>query len=230
MYKEMYENISPRAGPMDVLGHPVRVNIVSRLLACEDASLDELAHHADVHRNTVRTHAALLEELGVLERSWRVEGSRRGRPRTCYRLAAGADHPFADFQAVSQLLSGALSAAGVDARAARRLGRELARSNVRRRARTRWASQLAQELGRFGFRATVDEGTVLLQRCPCATASPGAPELVCNLVSGFADGALGSLGTTRRVNYRESTHDPERRRCALALGSDGRVARHGADP
>jgi predicted ArsR family transcriptional regulator len=177
----------------------------------------ELAAHADVHRNTVRTHAALLEGRGLLERSRRARGSGRGRPRTRYRLATGADHAFADFRRVSQLLAGALSAAGVDAHTARRLGRELGRSNVRRRARKLWSSQLEQELGLFGFKAAVDEDTVLLRRCPCPAASPAAPELVCNLVSGFADGVLDNLATARGVSYRETVHDPERRRCVLPL-------------
>jgi predicted ArsR family transcriptional regulator len=215
----MYENTPRPAVLADVLGHPVRVAIVSKLLAYEDASLDELAEHADVHRNTVRTHAALLEARGLLERSRHAQGPGRGRgrPRTRYRLATGADHAFADFRTVSQLLSGALSAAGVDARTARRLGRELARSNVRRRAQTLWSSQLEQELGVFGFKATVDDDTVLLRRCPCPAASPAAPELVCNLVNGFADGVLDSLAAARRVSYGESDHDPKRRRCVLPL-------------
>jgi predicted ArsR family transcriptional regulator len=213
----MYEKTPQCAVPTDVLEHPVRVAIVSRLLAYEDASLDELAEHADVHRNTVRTHAALLEQRGLLERSRPTHGSGRGRPRTRYRLTTGADHAFADFRTVSQLLSGALSAAGVDARTARRLGRELARSNVRRRARTLWSRQLEQELGLFGFKATVDDDAVLLRRCPCPVVSPAAPELVCNLVSGFADGVLDSLATARRVSDGESVHDPERRRCVLPL-------------
>jgi predicted ArsR family transcriptional regulator len=217
MYKGMYENTPQPAIPDEVLGHPVRVAIMTRLLAYEDASLDELAEHAGVHRNTARKHAALLERRGLLERSLPTHGSGRGRPRTRYRLATAADHTFSDFRAVSQLLSGALSAAGVNAETARRLGRDLARSNVRRRARMPWSRQLEQELGLFGFKATVDEDRVLLRRCPCLAAAPAAPELVCGLASGFADGVLDSLATTRRVSYRTSDHDPERRRCVLPL-------------
>jgi predicted ArsR family transcriptional regulator len=212
----MYEN-TPPAVPVEVLGHPVRAAIVSRLMSHDDASLDELAEHADVHRNTVRTHAAFLERRGWLERARPAPGSGRGRPRTRYRLAAGTDHPFADFRNVSQLLAGALSAAGVSPPTARRLGRELARSSVQRRVSTPWSTQLEHALGLLGFAATVEEGSVLLRRCPCPVASPGAPALVCNLVSGFADGVLESLAAKHRVSSGESAHDPDRQRCVLAL-------------
>jgi hypothetical protein len=52
---------------------------------------------------------------------------------------------------------------------------------------------------------------------PVPAASPEAPELVCGLVSGFADGALECLGAAHRVSFRESQHDPGRRRCVLPL-------------
>jgi predicted ArsR family transcriptional regulator len=213
MYKT---GAQPRPGT-EALGHPVRVAIVGRLMAHEDASLDELAEHAHVHRNTARTHAASLEAGGLVERFPDAQSRGRGRPRTRYRLTSGADLPLASFRAVSQLLSGALSAAGVDAHMARRLGRELGRTNVRRRGRTRWTHRLEQELAMFGFRARVDEDVVVLTRCPCPGASPAAPELLCSLVSGFADGALEGLGTARRVSGPDSDHDPERRRCVLSL-------------
>jgi predicted ArsR family transcriptional regulator len=213
----VYENTSRPATGADALRNPVRAAIVSRLLASEEASLDELAEHADVHRNTVRTHVAALEARGILERARPAHRSGRGRPQTRYRLADGIDHPLADFRGISRLLSDALSASGVNDQTACRLGRELARANVRRRARAAWRSQLQRALGLFGFDARVDEDAVLLRRCPCPAASPASPELVCSLVSGYVDGALEGLGTTRRVSHPDSDHDPVRRRCVLPL-------------
>jgi predicted ArsR family transcriptional regulator len=221
MYKEMYKNRAHPGLGAEALGHPVRVAIVSRLLAYEDASLDELAEHAHVHRNTVRTHAASLEERGLVERFSLARGSGRGRPQTRYRLTSGGDLPLASYRAVSQLLSDALSAAGVDTHVARRLGRELGRTNVRRRGRTPWRRRLEQELALLGFSARVDADSVLLRRCPCPGASAAAPELVCSLVSGFADGALEGLGTAHRVSDSDSDHDPERRSCVLSLKRRG---------
>lgn len=217
MYKEMYKNRTHPGAGAEALGHPVRVAIVSRLLAYEDASLDELAEHAHVHRNTARTHAASLEERGLLERFSHAQRSSRGRPRTRYRLTSGGDVPLASFRAMAQLLSDALSAAGVDTHAARRLGRELGRTNVRRRGRTPWHRRLERELALLGFSARVEADSVVLRRCPCPGASAATPELVCSLVSGFADGALEGLGTARRVSDSDSDHDPERRHCVLAL-------------
>jgi predicted ArsR family transcriptional regulator len=227
MYKKVDKKDPPHAGS-EALGHPVRVAIVRRLLAYEDASLDELAEHARVHRNTVRAHAASLEAGGLLDRFQDAGRRGRGRPQTRYRLTPDADLLLASFRAVSQLLSGALSAAGVDTRMARRLGHELGRTNVRRRRGTRWSHRLEQELAKLGFSAHVDEAGVVLRRCPCPGALAATPELVCSLVRGFADGALEGLGTAHRVSDSDSDHDPERRRCLLPLRHRDYVERSAA--
>lgn len=198
---------------LDLIADPVRLAIVRHLSAHGAASLPELADAAGVHVNTARPHVVALQDAGLLVSERRV-AARRGRPAVAYRLAAGWTLSATNFFGLAELLATALVRCQQDPKELRALGREWGRYLVGRPRAADVARELPRALERLGFDARVGEGLVM-SGCPCPLVAPERPEMVCALAVGVVDGVLAASGSGSRVVA--STHDPERRRCALSL-------------
>jgi predicted ArsR family transcriptional regulator len=191
---------------VEAVADPIRLRIMRHLAACGPASVVELAQSTGVHANTVRTHAAALERVGLLDRHPAVpEG--RGRPALLLRLRDDAPPPAVDPHGLAGVLATALGRPR-GARALARL-RSLAAAWGRDRA-----GELVDGMARLGFRARVQGDRVELAACPCPLVAPEHPEMICHVAQGAVNGILADSG--RRV--QDADHDPRRRRCVLTLG------------
>lgn len=200
-------------GPQtDPVANPVRLALVRRLLD-GDATLDELAEAAGVHRNTARAHADALERAGLIERAAAVEQKTAGRPRTTYRLTSAA---LGEPRPLAQLLGAALMESGFSQGGARRVARLRAAAASRLAPRRRRAGVLEGELARLGLRAQLSAQQIELDGCPCPIVAPGDPALVCALILGTIDGILEQMGSAQRVI--DGAHDPAARHCTLRIG------------
>jgi predicted ArsR family transcriptional regulator len=198
----------------EAIADPTSLSIVRHLADRGPATLEELAHAAGVHVNTVRPRVAALEEAEVLERATESSG-RRGRPRIRYRLAEGWALAPDGFRGAAELFGAALATDAPRKPKLRGIGRAWGRSNARPSAARRWRPNLARTLERIGFDPAVEASTVRLEGCPCPLVLPDQPELLCELTRGAVDGALRAEGTDLHVGRAE--HDPARRRCTLHL-------------
>jgi DNA-binding transcriptional ArsR family regulator len=205
--------------PLDTISEPVRLRIVRQLGEHGSATLAALAEGAGVHLNTVRAHAAALEEAGLIVRE-RATPSGRGRPAVRFRLSEGWTPPTTDFRGLAELLSAALLRSGPSPAHLRAVGFDwgciLARGPGDRDLRR----ELPLALARLGFDAELEGDVLRLTSCPCALVAPDRPEVVCRLAAAVADGVLAGARTGLHVAIR--SHDPERRACSLALQGAGR--------
>jgi len=199
---------------LETIADPVRLAIVRHLADHPGASLDELAGAADVHVNTARPHLGALEEAGAIRRET-APPSGRGRPRVGYRLAGDWTPPTDDFRGLAELLAAAVLRADPKRRELCALGREWGRYLQGRPGGHDAASDLPFALEQLGFEAGVEGEAVRLSSCPCPLVMPDRPELVCELADAVAEGVLAGSGSDLAIGER--LHDPERRRCSLAL-------------
>lgn len=201
---------------MEEIWHPVRRAIVERS-AEGPATLPELAEAAGVHLNTVRAHAAALEEAGALQVAQDTpEGGRgRGRPPLRYRLADDFTLPTSDFRGLAELLATAVARGGQTPEQLHRVGEDWGRYLAGRPGTQELARVLPAALEQLGFDARLDGDRLVLSACPCALVLPGRPELICNMAIAVTEGVLAGAGSDLHVSAR--AHDPERRHCSAVL-------------
>ena len=209
------ENPVLRRGYLDLVADPLRLRVVRYLEEHGRASLPELAKAAGVHANTLRPHVLEMEEGGLLEFERRVLPRRRGRPGIDYRLAKGFDSSQGDFLGVAELLAAALGRVGLDPDRLRAVGEEWGRYLLGRPGSYEVEDELPRVLGRLGFDASINGGQLQLARCPCSTVAPDRPTIICTLVEGVIEGALGAAGSQRSAKSFE--HDPPERRCSAKI-------------
>jgi predicted ArsR family transcriptional regulator len=199
---------------LDAIADPLRLRIVRHLDGAPGATLQELADAAGVHLNTIRPHAAALEDAGVVVRA-AAPPAGRGRPRVEYRLAGDWSPPTSDFRGLAELLAAALMRGGHGPEELRAVGLEWGRYLHGRPGGHDVARDVPDALEQLGFEARVDDSTLRLTGCPCSRVLPDRPELICELAVAVADGVLAGSGSDVRVGARE--HDPEAHRCQLHL-------------
>ena len=200
---------------LEALADPVRLAIVRRLARSHDGqSLAELSDAAQVHPNTARGHLSALVAGRIVQREHLVAKG-RGRPSVRYRLVPNWALPAGDLRELVALLAAIILR---DARTdddrrevARGWGRHLAGAPGRRQ----YTGILRRVLERLGVDAAVVGRTLRLTACPCPLVAPDHPELVCNLLTGAADGVLETCGA--RVRIGACAHDPARRSCQAEL-------------
>lgn len=174
------------------LGDPTRFTIFTCVRdAAAPVGVAELAERCGLHHNAVRQHLAKLVEAGLVVEATRAT-SGRGRPRLVYRPAPGAAErwggvgPHAALAALLlELVRGRSSAREVGRRAGQRLA-------VEHGADADAVDILCAVARRLGFEPrteTAAAGTdVVLDRCPFADLAGAAPDIVCELHHGIAEG------------------------------------------
>lgn len=200
-------------GPHDLLqrqaralGDPTRHSIF-RLVedAPEPLGVRELAAGLDLHHSAIRQHLAKLigAELIVEARQPAVGP---GRPRSLYRRAAGVvgvwstENPF---ERLAALLVDAVRDGASPRDAGRDAGRSVARSQPAAMTSSRSAIEALTELVAVqGFEPVLDDGdqpAIVLGRCPYASLATVAPEVVCELHRGMAEGMAEALACAEPV-------------------------------
>lgn len=193
--------VADRAAHHRALGEPARLLIVDAL-ADRPLLLSELGRLTGLHRNTLRSHLARLEQAGLVTRE-RVEPTGPGRPADRYRLAARS---FEGQGTEQNLLIHALvrivanahgeSAAHEAEREGRRVGLELGGTRSTRSLREA-LSEVTDVLRKLAFSPVrVDEplmSRIALRSCPFAV-SPDDPRggIVCAFHLGLIRGVLAA--------------------------------------
>ena len=211
------------------LGDPTRYDIFRYLVEAEaPVDVAELTAHFGLNHNAVRQHLAKLLEAGLVAEGKAVS-SGRGRPRLTYRVHHAVDSRWGvvgPYERLSLLLAEVLrtgdDAVDVGRRAAARLHLDPEADGV---------ASMAEAMARQGFDPLVRERgqrlELVLQTCPFESAALAAPETVCRMHLGMAEGMAERTGG--RVAVEELVvHDPRRARCRLLLRRDDPAGRGAA--
>lgn len=172
----------------------------------QPSSLAALAAMTGAHPNTVREH---LEGLRAddLVRRFAAPAAGRGRPRWLYEATQHShDDPRPEYAGLAVALASVIARTsatpGEDARnAGVEWGRQLAESvrveGTAPARRSPWRA-VTDLLDQLGFGAQPEKGAYLarLTRCPLLEAAHQAPEIVCSVHQGLAEGALEVFGAS----------------------------------
>jgi predicted ArsR family transcriptional regulator len=194
----IYRSVVDHAGPIDVATLTARFGL---------------------NHNAIRQHLAKLCAAGlVLEEAARHEGP--GRPRLQYRPALAAEgdwgipSPYEDLSLMLvEMLRTGRSAREVGAEAGRRMVAELPDTTDPVDRLEINATRQGFEPRRAATRSTVD---LVLGRCPFQAAASAAPDIVCELHRGLAEGIAETTGNEIEVADLIA-RDPRRAGCRLKL-------------
>lgn len=221
-------------GPPDLLqrqaralGDPTRHAIFRLIEEAADApGVRQLADALSLHHSAIRQHLAKLVGAELVVET-RLQPVGPGRPRSVYSRAAGVvgvwstDNPF---ERLAALLVDALRSGTSPRAAGREAGRAVARSEVvGPGAATRPALDVLTGLvAAQGFEPTLDETgdrpALVLGRCPYASLAVAAPEVVCELHRGLAEGMAEALPCGASVDVVGLTRvDPLAGGCRVEL-------------
>jgi len=195
----------------DLVADPVRLSIVRQLSGGASLPIAEIADHAGVHVNTVRSHIGELEAAGAVGREHATPDG-PGRPQIRYKLRAGWRLPSSDMSGLGELLAALVIRLDPSAETIQELGRHWGRYLSGRPGGDPIAG-LPRMLERLGFDAELDGLEVRLRSCPCPLVSPHHPELLCCLIGAAIDGIAET--SPRRLRVTSTTHDPTRRTCTF---------------
>lgn len=189
------------------LSSSTRRSLVSALTAAgAPMTAQELAAPLGVHHTAVRQHMAVLAQAGLVA-VVQLPPEGRGRPKVAYR-ATGEPDPY-------QRLAGMLADAAADRTTPREAGRRHGRAIAL--AGDDPVAVLTAETERLGFRPRVADrrGTIelVLQACPFADVAATAPQVVCELHRGIAEGVAEATGGLEVVDLRAA--DPRTAGCRL---------------
>jgi predicted ArsR family transcriptional regulator len=192
------------------LSVPTRVTVFDLLRSADGPmTAPELAAVVGVHHTAVRQHLAVLSEAGLVAAASQPHPG-RGRPHRVYWAVDVVD-PYEELgTALAEAMSGGLSA--------REIGRRRGRALVPSPDGT--MATLEAEAQRLGFEPTVrrrGKGTfeLVLGACPFANAAAVAPDAVCDLHLGLAEGIVERGGGL--VVDALHAADPHRGGCRFSL-------------
>ncbi len=207
------------------LGDPTRYAIFQVVAAAAaPIGVAELTRQFGINHNAVRQHLAKLCDADLLVEDFAARTG-PGRPRLQYRLAPGVPGSWAT-HGPYETLALLLLAMVQEGKPAVEVGREAGRlaASFADPSRRSAVESLLAEMQRRGFepRAVVrrdDAVDVVLDFCPFAAAAGGAPEIVCEIHRGLAEGFVDDLPGDLRVTALH-VRDPERAGCYLTVRAD----------
>ncbi len=189
------------------LAAPTRRAVLELLRgADEPLTPQQLAATVGVHHTAVRQHLVVLAEAGMVE-AVQLAPEGRGRPRVAYRPLGDPD----PYQRLSTMLADAVSEGLTPREAGRRHGRDVTPLDEGA------VATLLAETNRLGFRPRVRKGRgrleLVLDACPFAAVAAVAPDVVCELHLGIAEGIVERTGGLEIVDLRAA--DPRTAGCRL---------------
>ena len=202
------------------LGEPTRHGIFTYLRdAATPVGVAELTGHFGLNHNAIRQHLAKLAAAGlVLEETEAPSG--RGRPRLRYRPVPGAAERWGGtgpYEALSMMLLELLQGRSTPRDVGRRAGYRLAVEHDQRAGTVDILQAVAR---RLGFEPRVEEvggaADVVLDRCPFAEAAAAAPEVVCELHLGIAEGIADRAADSAAVTGL-LVRPPRRAGCRISV-------------
>lgn len=201
------------------LGDPTRHAIFVHVRdASSPVTVAELTAHFGLNHNAIRQHVAKLCGAGlVIEHHEPPSGP--GRPPVRYRPVAGVAERWGGpnpYEALSMMLVGLLHDGGSPYEAGRAAGQRAARQYGSGSATIDMLDTIGRQLGFEPRRAPGRLGgtDVILDRCPFEGAASLAPEVVCEIHRGFADG-IGDCGDEHTVVAGLVSRPPQRAGCRI---------------
>lgn len=202
------------------LGDPTRHAIFRHVAdAPEPVRVVGLAQHFGLAHSAVRQHLAKLCDAGLVVEE-QAPRSGAGRPALQYRLSSETAGAWDSLGAYSQL---AIMLAEVvsSGRSPRQVGRDTGRKAIRLPTEPGDpVDGLHAEMTRRGFHARRAKETspveLVMQRCAFQIAALAAPEVVCQLHLGLAEGIVDALGGSVEVTGLVA-ENPKQANCRLEL-------------
>lgn len=191
-----------------------RAAIVAELRTAGPLDASELGRRVGLHPNTVRFHAALLRDAGVVT-SAPAQDKVPGRPRILYTLETAATHDGAEeHRLLATMLAGAIASADDGPDRAETAGRAWGRYLVRRprplaapsgeEAKAEIVDLLAQQ----GFEPESAPGEIRMHRCPFHELAETHPQIVCATHRGLIAGGLEQLGSALELDGLDIYPEP----------------------
>lgn len=174
------------------LGDPTRNAVFAYVRdAAEPVGVAELTEHFGLNHNAIRQHLAKLRDAGlVLEE--RDAPSGPGRPPLRYRPVPGAVERWggaSPYEALSMMLVELLRGDGTPREVGRQAGHRLAVEHGTDADTVAILDAVARRLGFEPRLQPTRSGTdVVLERCPFLGPAALAPDIVCDLHHGIAEG------------------------------------------
>jgi predicted ArsR family transcriptional regulator len=201
------------------LGDPTRHAIFGQLAqAGRPLGIAELNALFPLNHNAIRQHLAKLVAAGLVVEA-RVQGGGRGRPRLVYEIVPAAQGRWGatgPYERLSRLLVEVIRTGLEPEEVGRRAAEEF-------RVPFPSGDAIADTdaaMARQGFEPLVRERgerlELVLQTCPFESAALAAPETVCRMHLGMAEGVAERSGGRLAVDELVA-HDPRRARCRLLL-------------
>lgn len=199
------------------LGDPTRHGIFRYIAdAAEPVDVAELTDHFGLNHNAIRQHLAKLVAADLVEETVAAP-SGRGRPRLQYTVAPGAESRWGvtgPYERLSMWLAEAITSKETPVELGRRVGREGYRAAG---ASSSPIEEMVAQMSRQGFDPSVrNDGEVVeivLGECPFASAVLVAPDTVCGVHLGLAEGAAEVIGGIEVESL--SPRDPRTAHCVL---------------
>ena len=205
------------------LGDPTRNAIFRYIDAASDpVGVAELTDHFGLNHNAIRQHLAKLRDAGLVVEELATP-SGPGRPPLRYRPnpgAAGRWESHSPYEQLSALLIELLQTGDDPRTVGRAAGRRLAKAGRGATDRVRLLETLTRRLG-FEPRTVERRGgvEVVLDRCPFVATATAAPEIVCELHRGLAEGVVES--GPRGAQVRDLVVRPAKRAgCRIVIDVD----------
>jgi predicted ArsR family transcriptional regulator len=206
------------------LGDPTRHAIFQYVRdALRPVGVAEMTAHFGLNHNAIRQHLAKLRDASlVIEERGRSAGP--GRPPLQYRPTPGAVERWGGagpFEALSMMLLDLLRGEGSPEEVGRRAGYRLAVEYGADAAAVDILDAIAR---RLGFEPRVEDtpvGTdVVLDRCPFLGPADAAPEIVCRLHLGIAEGIADAAADDSTIQDLV-IRPPRRAGCRIQVGTPG---------
>lgn len=214
--------MEPTPDPVQVqaraLGDPSRYTIFRHLVeAPGPVDVPALTELLGCNHNAVRQHLQKLVAAGLVVEEPAPRGG-PGRPRLRYRVHPSADARWGAGTASDRLatiLAAAVRRGASAAEAGREAGAALAESDDRDAL-----TVLADAMAREGFAPEVvahpDGADVVLHACPFPAAAAAAPDVVCAVHRGMAEGIMAARGSALAVTGLD-VRDPRAAGCRLEV-------------
>jgi predicted ArsR family transcriptional regulator len=202
------------------LADPTRYAIFRYLdEAAVPASVAELTAHFGLNHNAIRQHLAKLRDAELVTEELAAP-SGRGRPAVRYRPTPGAVERWEGanpYERLTTMLVELLRGEGTPAEVGRRAGRELAREQGARVDAVEVIESVARRLGFEPHREAGAHGLdVVLDRCPFASSARMAPDIICELHRGLAEGIAATAAGDVTVTGL-TVKPPRRAGCRIHL-------------